>query len=121
MGEMKTRTELNQEELKSVRRMRANSMSWRYICNRFDISYDCLRRQIDPGFREHRNLKVQQLRNTGICKDNDPIAGPSIPDVIERRRQEYINRPHRDLTGAIMGDPKVGQSALDKKRLSLNV
>lgn len=41
--------------------------------------------------------------------------GPRPSQDLLKQRDERLSVPHRDLTGELMNDPRVGQSALDKK------
>lgn len=41
--------------------------------------------------------------------------GARATEDMLRRRDERMSAPFRDLTAAICGDPRVGQSALDRK------
>lgn len=44
--------------------------------------------------------------------------GPRPSDDILAARDYRLSIPHRDLTGELMGDPRVGMSALDRKSLA---
>lgn len=60
----------------------------------------------------------QRRREKTILSEREPdqvlvVNRPSPEQFRDRDRREAL--PACDLTGLILGDPKVGQSALDKK------
>lgn len=60
--------------------------------------------------------KIWYLQNPG----SQPGAGTVFPVVVPESRWADRDRrlaaPPRDLTGALMGDPPLGHSALDRRR-----
>jgi hypothetical protein len=43
------------------------------------------------------------------------VSAMRAPEIVVERRRQYLAAPHRSLTAALMGDPPVGFSALDKR------
>jgi len=39
-----------------------------------------------------------------------------VPQYLIEARERYLDAPYRDLTAMLSGDPRIGFSALDRKR-----
>ena len=83
------------------------------IANRF--RWDAL----NPEERQTNRDRKREWRNKNVLKPKAdiplPFTRPSPELLADRARREAM--PHRDLTGAFFGDPPVGLSALEGRRV----
>lgn len=75
----------------------------RFNCDRKTIQRAILDKVFGPVSTDTLNLRL----GNGARASNDMLLA----------RDERISAPHRDLTGALQGDPRVGQSALDRRNV----
>lgn len=103
-----------------ARAMRKAFHSWRSIAEALGLTEDRLRREIDPGFAEHRREVVRNRRRVVAQAPREPqfSAGPSDRVwTAEKLERLLATIPHddRDLTARLFGDPLPGRSALDQR------
>lgn len=113
--------------IEEAKRLRALDWSWRKIDAALGLSRDEARLVLDP---EYAARKMQYWRDRSALRREaekafatDPLNlrlgnGPRPSNDILAARGYRLSIPHRDLTGELMGDPRVGMSALDRKSLA---
>ena len=108
---------LTRYEWARATKLRRLGWSWATIAPQFRMGTYALRRQVDPEFRKKGGVKLYQ-------PSPEAATGNFIPRVDRIARHEPRNpvydpsrdgeRRHDSLTAALMGDPPVGQRALDQ-------
>lgn len=83
----------------------------RVIAKQFGVTWDTIKRRVDPKFAEFRNSKIRTWRFGR--QSGDVIAEHSDP-IFDPRRDGYPR--HASASAELFGDPPIGRSALDKKR-----
>lgn len=115
---------MNALNLHEIRRLRGLGWSWSRISGAFGLHHETIRRLVDPDFAEKMNEKKRKRRAEeelfgkvfGPNELNLQIGyGPRPSQDILAQRDYRLSFPYRDLTGELMGDPRRGQSALDRK------
>lgn len=78
---------------------------WSVEAQKFGLTYDGLRRKVDPDYRKERNGR----RTMTLVRE--------ATEAERLSRVAEIPRDTRTITGWLMDDPLPGRSALDRKRL----
>lgn len=107
-----------------IRRLRSLKWSWKAIGNLLGADQQTVRCRVDPDYAQkvERKWRDQAEARAMGGKMFSPEElnlrigyGPKLSDDILAKRDYRLSLPQRDLTGEIMGDPRVGESALDRK------
>lgn len=128
-----SRKEFTLEQITTANEMRNKGASWaavvRAIGEKTDHNIRCL---IEPGFREKRNATAQSYERrkseearaaaiaSGLIKPRQPpYMRPrgimAIPSQAMLKERDYAYTGHQTLSMELLGDPRPGRSALDKK------
>lgn len=116
---------MNILDLHEIKRLEEMGWSCRKIARLFGVSKETIRVKLNPLAREQarertrRKDKRDREAIKGICITSLNLRlgfGARPSDDILRQRDERLSAPFRDLTGALLGDPRRGASALDQKQ-----
>lgn len=118
------------EIIVQMRLLRRKGLGYTEIATQLGKTYEAVRRNLDPAFRERRNQISRQYererelpyhRRTILSDKSDgrtigirhSFTAAPPPEVIEDRDEVY-SRPF-DPIAELMGDPRPGRSALDRR------
>ena len=104
---------MTEERLKELRLRKQGGATYEEIGRELGCSASKARRLLKPGARDEEN---ERRRIARVSRSSKIIKTESVTDVPLPIEQlvHVENYPHRDLTGRILGDPRVGFSALDR-------
>lgn len=106
--------QLSSDLIRQARTLRAEGMGWKPLARELGTTYFKIRRTLDRVFRAEMTAKGKKQWATYVRPQNivKAIARPSN-EVLEERNRAYY--PEISLTAFLMGDPRPGRSALDRK------
>lgn len=105
---------MTEEEIATIRELRAGGMSWKKIGRQMGYSADTVRRNVDDEFRKRTNAMSQRRR------EFDYRPSVEIKETLRAdaaARLALIPPDTRTITGRICGDPLFERSALYAKRM----
>lgn len=112
------RRRLTPSDAVRVRILHGNGTSIRRLEMMFHVSYETIKRAVDPEYAELRRQDARNIRAARGAKHHIAAARVVAPDDVMIDRDRRASAPV-SITAEFCGDPKPGQSALDKKRNEL--
>jgi IS30 family transposase len=113
---------LTPRQIKRMYALLADGMNKAEIARALDVKYSTVHHRIrhDSMTEEQRAAKRGHFNRWRKARiSNRTVAEPALyrptPEMI-RDRDVRAMLPHRDLTAAMFGDPKIGMSALEGRR-----
>lgn len=111
------------EQVEEMRDLRSKpGWTWEKIGRRFGVSHNIARSAVDPEYakvRNDRNKRYSQARRekakAGLIGSSAAFDMTGVPQSVENDRQRRLNAPYRSPAAALLGDPPIGFSALDRK------
>jgi hypothetical protein len=111
-------------DLHEIKRLRDLKWKWREIARLLDAHPETIRRHADPNFADFVRMRERRhaVRRRAGTRLHDITSlnlflgkSPRASEDILKNRDERLSAPFRDLTGFLLGDPRRGMSALDRK------
>lgn len=107
-------TSLTSEQLSQARILRRQGETWHAAAKAVGRSYWVVRRALDPQAREHRYQTEWSRREQRKSPGYEISRRPVVPPEVEADRERRLSAA-RSLTQEFFGDPRPGQSALDRR------
>jgi len=110
-------------QLREAFKLRASHMSWRKLGDYFGCSDATIKEAMFPAAAKGRRERQTQRRRI-IARSGKRIR--KVTHVVEQRNEvpldvveerDLVSMAPMTLTQSILGDPKPGRSALDKRKL----
>lgn len=115
---------MNVLDLHEIKRLRGLGWSYPKIGKLFGVCKETVRVSFDPAAKEQQRTRLKRrygkrrelYRGCATKELNLHLGFGERPSQdILAKRDERLSAPFRDLTGALLGDPRQGQSALDRR------
>ena len=122
-GERVMRQVMSEDEVKRAYQLRKQGLTFNQIAVAMGRKYNTIVNRfkwdaMTPEERQINRDRKREWRNSHAAKPKAdiplPFARPTPEMLADRDRREAM--PHRDLTSAFFGDPRIGQSALEGRR-----
>ena len=117
---MGKKTEFTKEQCAEIKRRLGLRQSYRKIAREMPVGYEAMRRQFDVTYRDHRNQRHRNVRETYGPRYGDApaelVRTVETPACVlaDRMHRRALSRP--TLTAEFFGDPLPGYSALDRRQ-----
>ena len=114
---------MSDDEVKRAYQLRRQGLTFNQIAVAMGRKYNTIVNRfkwdaMTPEQRQTNRDRKREWRNNHVNKPKAeiplPFTRPTPEMLADRDRREAM--PHRDLTGAFFGDPRIGQSALEGRR-----
>lgn len=114
---------MSEDEVKRAYQLRKQGLTFNQIAVAMGRKYNTIVNRfkwdaMTPEERQTNRERKREWRNAHVAKPAAdiplPFTRPTPEMLADRDRREAM--PHRDLTGAFFGDPRIGESALEGRR-----
>lgn len=104
------------EQVKEMRYLHNElGLSWCAIGARFGVSRTTAKCAADAKYAARRKEQEQLKGKSGRRDAHLGWGKISVPQSVENDRQRRLNAPYRSPAAALLGEPPIGFSALDRK------